>query len=83
MIWLNGIKGKIIIFRKIVFNLVSSKFSTLFVDGIILMNFIFLSSIGIVSNELISFFEDVTTIIVSIELIAKIIAFQTSNVLKY
>jgi hypothetical protein len=83
VIWLNGIKGKIIIFRKIVFNLVSSKFSTLFVDGIILMNFIFLSSIGIVSNELISFFEDVTTIIVSIELIAKMIAFQTSNVLNY
>ena len=47
------------------------------------MNFIFLSSIGIVPDELITVFEDVTTIIVSIELLAKIIAFQGSNKLKY
>lgn len=79
MIWLLGLKGKVIIFRKITYKIITNKFTIFFVDCIILLNFLFLSLIGIVTNELISVFEDFTTIIVTTELILKMIAFRTSK----
>ncbi|CAD8110423.1 unnamed protein product [Paramecium primaurelia] len=82
LIWLVGIRGKIISIRKITFMIITNKFTNFFVDCVILINFLCLSLIGIISNQFISVIEDFTTIIVSLELVLKIISFQTSKLIQ-
>ncbi|CAD8123254.1 unnamed protein product [Paramecium sonneborni] len=82
LIWLVGISGKIIIIRKITFIIITHKFTNFFVVCVILVNFLCLSLIGIISNEFLSVIEDFTTIIVSLELILKLISFQTSKLIQ-
>ena len=55
--------------------IINHKFTNLFVDCVILINFLCLSLIGIISKEFLSVIEDFTTIIVSIELVLKLISF--------
>ncbi|CAK68274.1 unnamed protein product (macronuclear) [Paramecium tetraurelia] len=76
MIWLRGISGKIQIAQKYTYIVVSSKFSDLFFDLIILFNFVFLSLQGIVNPGLISQIEDITTICLCIEIVMKLFSFN-------
>ncbi|CAD8075875.1 unnamed protein product [Paramecium primaurelia] len=82
LIWLVGIRGKIIIIRKITFMIITNKFTNFFVDCVILINFLCLSLIGIISNQFLSVIEDFTTIVVSLELALKLISFQTSRLIQ-
>ncbi|CAD8111377.1 unnamed protein product [Paramecium primaurelia] len=80
-IWLRGISGKIKIAQKYCYMVVSSKFSELFFDLIILFNFVFLSLQGILNPELISQIEDITTICLCIEIVMKLFSFNCKELM--
>ncbi|CAD8125783.1 unnamed protein product [Paramecium sonneborni] len=80
-IWLKGIGGKIKIGQKYCYMLVSSKFSELYFDMIILFNFVFLSLQGILNAGLISQIEDITTIFLCIEIGMKLFSYRLKQLM--
>ncbi|CAD8123231.1 unnamed protein product [Paramecium sonneborni] len=76
VIWVRGIFGKILILRKYVSRIISSKITEIALDLLIFINFTFLSLQGIVDSQIISQVEDITTIILSIETFIRYCSFS-------
>ncbi|CAK82706.1 unnamed protein product (macronuclear) [Paramecium tetraurelia] len=76
VIWVRGIIGKILILKKQVSRMVSSKITEIALDLLIFVNFTFLSLYGIVDASIISQVEDITTILLSIETFLRYCSFS-------